>query len=278
MSKKYRKYAVTNEYQEHIRSAIALNIKNHEPIKITLIFGGYKLWRLEESPEVDWAELFSMIYYSSWIKPIADNYAPGVWFDFYSDDVIVETIDNISRADIDAYLNSFRNLLEFITQYLPQNIKLTLNRVADQYASLAQFEEELNDKLKDITISELSPSQLATLELNVKPLPGQTPNWPEIQRMHDAYMTVSKRRPYYRTPDKISAITKQSPNAIAVGTTKTSVVKFWIGVGALQKISQGFIETVLSPSALNKKYAWEPIGLAGLTGKNFHQIRICTVE
>ena len=42
MSKKFRKYSVNSEYQKHIRSAIELNVRNDEPIKITIIFGGYK--------------------------------------------------------------------------------------------------------------------------------------------------------------------------------------------------------------------------------------------
>src|SRR6185369_4703465 len=70
LSKKFRKYSINPEYIDHIRSAVTLNVKNKEPIKFTLVFGGYKLWRLEESPEADWAELFSLIYYVNWIKPI----------------------------------------------------------------------------------------------------------------------------------------------------------------------------------------------------------------
>ncbi|MDO8451848.1 MAG: hypothetical protein Q7S76_03185, partial [bacterium] len=88
MSKKYRKYAVNPEYIQHIRSAIESSVQRGDPIKLTLVFGGYKLWRLEEAPEVDWAELFSLMYYARWLLPIARVYEPGVWFDFYSDDVI----------------------------------------------------------------------------------------------------------------------------------------------------------------------------------------------
>ncbi len=54
MSKKFRKFAVTPEYIPGIHWAIENSIKNNLPIKFCFPFGGYKLWRLEETPEADW--------------------------------------------------------------------------------------------------------------------------------------------------------------------------------------------------------------------------------
>lgn len=280
ISKKFRKYHVNPEYQKHIRSAIEYNVKNNEPIKIVLVFGGYKLWRLDEAPEPDWAELFSMIYYAYWIKPIADNYKPGVWFDFYSDDIIVRTIDNIPEQDTEAYIKNFCHLLDFLKSFLPRNIKFTLNRVGEQYDSYQTFQNDLNEKTKKIKNKQkpLNQEQETTLELNVKLTSEQKkdPKWKEkVSLVHDAYTLVEKRRPYYRAPDKIIAITRPANNSIAVGTTKTSVVKFWIGVGALQKKANTFIETILSPSQLEAtKYGWSTISIPDLKNKNFQKIRI----
>src|SRR3989344_6337422 len=125
-SKKFRKYSVNPEYIDHIKSAIKLNVEKSEPIKFTVVFGGYKLWRLEETPEVDWAELFSMTYYTKWVKPICEIYKPGVWFDFFSDDVIVPQMNNIDPADTKAYQESFISLLEVIKPFLPTNLSITL--------------------------------------------------------------------------------------------------------------------------------------------------------
>lgn len=281
MSKKFRKYSVNPEYQKHIRSAIELNVRNGEPIKIAIAFGGYKLWRFEESPEPDWAELFSMIYYAYWLKPIADAYKPGVWFDFYSDDVIVKHIDNIPREDTEGYCKVFREILAFMKRYLPGNMNFTLNRVGEQYASEQEFLSDVEAQ-KRILIEKnqtpLTEEQKGILNLNVRLNPGQErdPEWREkVQLMHDAYMLASKRRPYYRVPDKIVAITKKLDNAIAVGTTKTSIAKFWAGVGALKRQDNNFIETILTPAQLaSVKFTWEPLTIDGLNGKNFTRIRI----
>ncbi len=284
MSKKFRKYSVNPEYQNHIRSAIELNVKNKEPIKVTLVFGGYKLWRFEEAPEPDWAELFSMIYYAHWLKPIADHYKPGVWFDFYSDDVIVQYIDNIPEEDTRQYGKVFQELLDFLKKYIPNNFKMTFHRVGDQYKSEEDFLADVESQKKKLLekyggkIPHLSEEQKETLNLNVRLTPEQEKNkrWQEeVQLLHDAYILVEKRRPYYRTPDKIVAITKKIDNTIAVGTTKTSIAKFWAGVGALKKTESGLIETILSPSQLSSvNPKWETIEIKGLEGKNFKQIRV----
>lgn len=64
-------------------------------------------------------------------------------------------------------------------------------------------------------------------------------------------------------------------NCIPVGTTKTSVAKFWPGVGVLKKKDDEFIEYVLSPSQLEKsEFIFEDISIEGLVGKNFNKIRI----
>jgi len=64
---------------------------------------------LPESPEVDWAEVFSLIYYTKWVKQILAIYKPGVWFDFYSDDVILEIMDNVPKEDTERYISSSGN-------------------------------------------------------------------------------------------------------------------------------------------------------------------------
>lgn len=283
VSKKFRKYSVSPEYQRHIRSAIQLNVRRGEPIKLTIIFGGYKLWRLEEAPEPDWAELFSMMYYAAWLKPISDYYEPGVWFDFYSDDVIVERIDNISKQETGRYNEVFLRLLIFLQRYLPANLRLTLNRVGDQYSSPAEFEADLAQQVEALQhrlggLPQLTPADVAVLDLNVRLKPGQAddPQWQaKVKLVHDAYMLVLRRRPYYRVPDKIVVITRAAQNSIAVGTTKSSVAKFWAGVGVLARIEDTFAETVLSPSQIEKtRFDWYPMGVAGLEGKNFMRLRI----
>jgi len=284
MSKKFRKYSVTPEYHEHIKSAIETNVKNKEPIKFCFTFGAYKLWRLEETPETDWAELFTLIYYANWLKPVAEIYNPGVWFDFFTDDAIVESINNIPKQETEKYHRSLEEVIKFIQRFILPNLKFTINRVGDQYASMQDFKSDLDDKVKKMAselpngLPILKEKDKQTIEMNVKLKPGQDrdPFWREkVKLLHDAYFLITKKRPYYRRPDKITVGTNPFPGSITVGTTKTSIAKFWVGVGALKKEKEKFMEYVLSPSQLEKtKFEWEKISIEGLTGKNFNRIRI----
>src|SRR5688572_22417890 len=68
-SKKFRKYSLTEEYAAHIKDSIKENVQNGKPINLTFLGGSYKLWRLDEAPESDWAELFAHMYYTRWTAP-----------------------------------------------------------------------------------------------------------------------------------------------------------------------------------------------------------------
>ncbi len=282
MSKKFRKFAVTPDYIPHIHEAIEKSIKNNLPIKLLFPFGGYKLWRLEESPEADWAEFFSLMYFAKWVKPVAEVYKPGIEFDFSSDEIIVERMNNIPKADTESYAKSFNMIIDFLKEYIPANIKFSLTPVRLYYPP-DEFEKDLKEK---IALMETELGGLPTLddrhrrmvELNVKLKLDQDkdPLWREkVELIHQAYYTVPKRRAYNRAKEKIIVFCMKMENCIPIGTTKTSVAKFWPGAGALKKIDDSFLECVLSPNQLETlQFTKEDISIDGLIGKNFKTIRI----
>ncbi len=280
MSKKFRKYSVSPQGIEKIHTAIELNLQNNEPIKIAIPFGSYKLWRLEESPEVDWAELFAMIYYAYWLKPITDVYKPGVWFDFCGDDAILELMNNTPPEDTERYKQTFRSLIAFIQPYLPDNFKYTFSPVGERYNSKEEFLVDLNNKMEELKNKNLPPlteRQIEMMKFNIKPQEGETIDFEKNRLLHDAYMNVSKRRPWHKAADKIiiSATSFGDRTSLPLGTTKTSVVKFQTGAGVLEKKDDGLIENIYSPSQLEKsKFEWQAVELSGLAGKNFQRIRI----
>ena len=69
-SKKFRKYALSEEYAKYVRGSVNACVAANEPIKIVFFGGCYKLWRLDEAPEADWAELFAYMYFTRWLKPV----------------------------------------------------------------------------------------------------------------------------------------------------------------------------------------------------------------
>lgn len=283
LSKKFRKYAVGEEFAQHLLKLVNEAVTNNKPINMVWVFGGYKLWRIPTSPNVDWGELFSMIYFARYAKTIAEVYKPGVVFDFYSDDVIVSRMDNVPQEDIDAYQESFCSLLEFVKQYLPKGVEFVYNRVADQYAE-GEFDKELEQNLTKLKnelpggLPMMDGIRQALVELNVKPRPGQDqdPRWREkVLLIHDAYALASKRRPYYRNENKVMVVNTPLKGAIAIGTTKSSVAKFWCGLGVLEKRGDSYVEKILSPKQLEvAKVKFTNAKISGLVGKNFEKLGV----
>lgn len=284
MSKKFRKFSVIQEYTDYIKKVIDESMKNNLPIKLSFPFGGYKLWRFEETPEADWAELFTLMYYSKWLKPICEVYKPGAVFDFASDDMIVERMNNIPKEDTKKYKESFENLVKFLEKYIPNNLKFTFTPISSFYES-EEFEKDLQDKIEKKKVEfgglpVLDDKKKRMTELNVKLNPGQDedPLWKEkVELLHQAYYAVDKRRPYNRAKDKILVFPYplKDGKSLPLGTTKTSVAKFWVGIGVLKNKGDEFIEYILSPSQLEKaKLAKENISIFGLDGKNFKTIKI----
>jgi hypothetical protein len=68
---------------------------------------------------------------------------------------------------------------------------------------------------------------------------------------HDAYCALTKRREFNRGEDKIVIFTTLIPNAIAIGTTKSSVTKFWTGFGMLEKNGSNLRAKIISPTQLD---------------------------
>lgn len=286
MSKKFRKYSANDELKEQLRNAIKLNVENNEPINVTFLHGAYKLWRLEETPDADWAELFSLMFYSSWVKPICEIYEPGVWFDFFVDDYIITRLDNIPKEDVQSYIDSYQTLINFLKSYQPDNLKMTITTVGGQFASEEAFDKSLYSNLEKLTketpggLPVLNDAQVAMVELNTKPTDEQLkdPRWKEkVYHLHNAYMATKAEPGYHKgRPEKIMAFTQPLPSGttISVGTTKSSIMKFWIGVGVLQQIQDGFKQIILSPSQLEKtSFDWQDVNL-GIEGKNFNKIRV----
>ncbi len=289
LSKKFRKYSASPELIEHIRGAVRINVEKHEPINVTFLHGAYKLWRLEEAPEADWAELFALMYYTNWLKPVCELYEPGVWFDLFLDDLIPPKLNNIPQSDIETYVTSYQAVIDFLKQYQPANFKTTVTRVGDFFESPAAFDKALQRNLEVLTAKTpgglpiLSEDQKASVELNTKVTVQQLkdPKWREkVFHLHNAYMGIKADTGYHKNrPEKILAFNQPVTGGkmISVGSTKDSVAKFWVGVGVLKPKDGSYRQLVLTPKQLqHADYTTEAITLNGLSGKNFAKIRIMT--
>lgn len=286
-SKKFRKYALSEEYAKHVKDSIKASIATDEPIKLVFFGGCYKLWRLDEAPEADWAELFAYMYFTRWMKSICALYKPGVWFDFLLDDYIVPRLNNISEADVQAYRASRDMVLDFMKPYQPSNLNMTHTSEGSLFSSRSDYEASLERAITQLAgslpdgLPQLSEAQVASVELNTHATPEQLadPKWREkVELLHSAYYMARNETGYY-APDTHKIIAFTQPFApgkpLAVGSTKNTVAKYWVGAGALKPKDDSYRQLVLSPSQLeNARFDWEAVSLPGLDGKNFKKMRV----
>jgi hypothetical protein len=292
-SKKFRKWAVDESSELQAKRAIHVAVSQGKPLQFRYPFGGYKLWRMPSYPEVDWAEFFAIAYYCKYLAPVAAAYTPGIEFLFASDDLIIERMDNIPAADTDAYFASFKKLTSEFQKRFPANFKMDIVRIADLYDNKEAMEQELAANVEKVkqayatTVDEARKQKMyTTSELNVH-LDGakDLTKLSDAEKRaviemgpvyHDAYCGLSKRREFNRGEDKIVIFTTVIPNAIAIGTTKASVTKYWTGFGILEQTNGSFRPRILSPTQLEvlegKPFELVVTDLFGLN--NFRDVRI----
>ena len=248
---------------------------------LTFLHGAYKLWRLDEAPEVDFAELFSLMYYTKYVKPVCEIYKPGVWFDFFVDDYIVEIMDHYAPEEIEAYIRSYQAAMDYLRAYQTANLKMTITPVSSAFASRDEFEAKLAESLAKTPMpTYVDEKDIATIELNVRLAEGQAddPLWREkAAQLESAYLAIKGGTGYHKgREDKILVFTQPLPSGstISLGTTKSSIAKFWVGVGALKADGDSYKMLVLSPKQLaNADCAFEDVNI-GLDGKNFKKVRV----
>jgi hypothetical protein len=302
MSTKFRKWSISDDVQTQLRQIIHHRVSQNQPLVFTFPFGGYKLWRLPTSPEADWAEVFSISHYLTYLAPIAAVYEPGYQLVFVSDEVIIERMDNLPRAETDAYTRSFQEVLGLFKTQLPPNAVVELKLVRDLYPA-DEFETELAKLFNPEAVEQVWQAQTADKQarrlvmsgLNIK-MNGHQP-WHQLTTeeqelkvktgsvLHDAYIQLPRRVELVKGEGKIILFPLTIPGVVCIpiGSTKTSVTKFWTGMGVLAKKDGGYIEYVLSPhqlQALDEQpaaFTTEPVSVPSFDLqllKNLGQVRV----
>jgi hypothetical protein len=212
LSKKFRKLKADDHTREIVERAVHYAVAHNQPVTVSFLFGGNKLWRFDEAPEIDWAELFAVIYFLQWMKSIASVYPPGARLDFYSEAVAVETLNNVPRNETEQYAKTFRAMLDWLTPYLPAGVSVTFRQYADEYEKYEDYLRELEDAKKSVLAANggklptLTDRQKTATELNVRPLPGQTddPEWREkVELTHQALEETPTLQRYLNDPSLV---------------------------------------------------------------------------
>lgn len=295
LSKKFRKKKLDTACIERTKQAIHINISAKKPLSVIYPQGGYKLWRFPSSPEVDWAEFFTIAYVLQYLAPITAAYKPGVHLTFYMHTLLMEVHDNLTTKEIQEYVDSFEKLLVAFRKYLPQNITISILRDADLYSREEYFKALEEGKMqaeKDFAQwpTEKKADYARMSKLNIK-WKGKE-DWSKLTKqekerklylsaLYETAAVYNLPRVFekVKNPNNVLLFTKPTKEFIGIGSTKSSVAKYWVGFGVLEKHGNTFLERVLTPSqfAFAKKQSFQEEKVNILNQKNFKTVRVYDV-
>lgn len=143
---------------------------------------------------------------------------------------------------------------------------MIVKRFSDEYKE--RPEKELSSLIKEQRRTFLKQDKakieklLKSSELNIRM--NGVKNWEELSPqeqqckiiegaiIHEAQHHLGKRRELLDGEDRIRLSAEKIEKAIPLGTSKTSVTKFWTGIGVLEKRGNLFAEKILSPQCIEK--------------------------
>ena len=275
-SKKFRKKLLKPETLAIIKSKIALSVKANKPIYLIFAFDGYKNhWVTEFHPKAEWAEFFHLLYITKPLTPIAKAYGPGVFHEYESECEAGIYHNNQSKADVDAYTESFKALIEYIKPFVPKNLTFNYRTLPEQYDTKPFFErvlgmvdaktEELREQHKDDRAEALKRS-LFNLKLHGKEdLTHKTKDeLNEIALRSLAFNHLfldedyKNRKDYFNGDERISTVgaycsEEENPdNWMTINACARSANAYWTSRGILVTDQDGFKENIVGPKAYSE--------------------------
>jgi hypothetical protein len=199
------------------------------------------------------------------------------------DDTVMEKLDGYTIAETKAYIDSQKALVSFLKNYRPKNFKMTITPSSTQFKSEKEFWKIINKNIERIKddLPPIDDVMAKRIHMSVRLGDGEKQNEKSRQETYqllNAYLyTVDSLDYYNKREDKIIAFVQRDPfiEVVAVGTTKNSIMKHWIGVGVLRRKNDTFEPTILSFNQIQgRKFDVQKALIPGLTGKNFKKIRI----
>jgi hypothetical protein len=269
LSSKFRKWAADQSARERITGAIASAVAERKPVRFLHTMGGYKLWSMPTTPEVDWAELFNVAYHLKYLSGIAAAYPPGVTMTYYLYTLLPQRHDNLPAADVHAYVASFTALIDGFRSYLPGNVSLAIVKDTDLYERdeyyallddlIARFRPRFSS-LNEALRNDLLVQSRRNIQWN------GTEDWATLDEAEQedkillgaiteiAGMSMKKQGEFIGNKDHVLLFVKagRGNGFLGIGSTKSSVTKHWTGIGLLEDRGGKLHDVILSPTQWHK--------------------------
>ena len=149
--RRYRKYATTNDVREFVYGRLSGIIDNKLPMTFVPSFGGYKHWWSPTYPTTDWAEVFNVKFLLEYLAPIYNSYKENkVSIKYESEEVILAELNNIPQSGLDDYTRTFRDVLKVFQEIIGDKVELSLVLAREQYEEVGYSKEKLLARIEEM--------------------------------------------------------------------------------------------------------------------------------
>lgn len=292
-SKQFRKIQLAAPCEARVHTAIQQAVAAQKPVQLVHPAGGYKLWSYPSFPEADWAEYFNVAYLLKYVSAVAAAYAPGVQISYYLFTYLMQKSNNLSKEEVSRYVQSFQSIIDEFLKYTPANITIKLVCDSDFYGETEYFRmlEESTQQATEFYNSftpERKEKYIKSSNTNIhwdgkedwtKLSPEEKENKIYQGALYEAKGNMKffpKIRNWIFDTDKIIIFPQGKTDFVGIGSTKSSLVKHWMGFGVLEKNESGYKEIILSPSQFKEieNNPHELVPHSSLSSQNFKKIRV----
>lgn len=224
----FRRSQADNATQADIIGKLSQSLRDQQPIKFSVPFGGYKHPQLPHSPAINLAETFWLNYLRSYAEPMVALYPAGVTFSFTYMSGVIEAINGISRADQATYLNQLAQLCQ---QLSCSQIRFELVDIADLMGGTEQATATLWKRYRLLEAAGTEPvaKALASAERNLVDSEQQSPRTSAL--LCEAMESIPERRNFNKFGSHIQLSHQKASLSVHIGSCQTSVVQPWVGFG-----------------------------------------------
>lgn len=263
-SKQFRKSKVDELTEKLIKTYLHATVHKNQPIKIFLLFGGYKQSHLASFPFPEWAEIFNIQFVLQAASYIESIYPPGVTLVYRSDETVITYLNNYTRQSRQEYAQRFKSYLDLYNSYIPKDRNILI-----QYESVGMSSPE---KELFVRMQELYPKRLALFtdlpeaeqedrikrayknqcwdgEENLTDVSEdqkrKRAKWAYI--MGEAYLFADIQISETYLEQGISILFRKGvPGCLFYSSCKYSTIQFWVGEGMLIHNDQGLHPVIVS--------------------------------
>lgn len=146
-SGKWRRTSMDAHSIADTRAKIEVAVRSGLDLGFSVPFGGYKSWRVPESPHLNWADIFALNYISRYGDSVARTVEIPIQITFSYVGRVMNIINNIPIKHQETYINEFRKAIVYFDR---PHVKMSLFDIVDLFPGIDALTASLWERYEDV--------------------------------------------------------------------------------------------------------------------------------